>query len=181
MAVCAAVSIGVIVYNRANCRLSPAAMRHIAERATNFVGLKDGHGDLVSLQAAKSSLGDRLVFINGMPTAENFATAYFGLGIRTYSSAIFNFAPASAMSFYNAVQHRDEKAVSQFVEQFLVPYGQIRDKQPGYAVSIVKAGVDIVGRSAGKVRPPLSSLASEEYAQLKELIAALGPQVPQVS
>jgi 5-dehydro-4-deoxyglucarate dehydratase len=40
----------------------------------------------------------------------------------------------------------------------------------------VKAGAAIVGRSAGKVRPPLSDCTAEEVRDLEALIDAMGPQ-----
>jgi 5-dehydro-4-deoxyglucarate dehydratase len=43
-------------------------------------------------------------------------------------------------------------------------------------VSIVKAGATIVGRGAGKVRPPLSDCSAEEVAELRKLIEAMGSQ-----
>ena len=49
-------------------------------------------------------------------------------------------------------------------------------RQGGYAVSIVKAGAQIVGRGAGKVRPPLSDCTPEECEELERLIENLGPQ-----
>ena len=52
------------------------------------------------------------------------------------------------------------------MRDFFEPYMRLRKRQPGYAVSIVKAGADIVGRSAGKVRPPLSDCTAEEIREL---------------
>jgi 5-dehydro-4-deoxyglucarate dehydratase len=40
-------------------------------------------------------------------------------------------------------------------------------------VSIVKAGLDAIGRSAGPVRPPLQNLAEQDFADLKALIATV--------
>jgi len=62
------------------------------------------------------------------------------------------------------------------LDQFFMPYAAIRNKRPGYAVSIVKAGTDLVGRSAGPVRTPLMDCNAEERAALKILIDKLGPQ-----
>ena len=62
------------------------------------------------------------------------------------------------------------------MRDFFVPYVRLRARQPGYAVSIVKAGAEIVGRGAGKVRPPLSDCTAEEIGELKALIEKLGPQ-----
>ncbi|RYE42813.1 MAG: 5-dehydro-4-deoxyglucarate dehydratase, partial [Hyphomicrobiales bacterium] len=40
------------------------------------------------------------------------------------------------------------------------------------AVSMIKAGADLVGRSAGKVRTPLTELDASERQVLADLIAA---------
>ena len=175
-AVCAATRLGVIVYNRANCRIKAEVLVRIAEACPNLVGFKDGVGDLEEILKVKALVGDRLLSINGMPTAEIYAQAYKGMGIPTYSSAIFNFVPRTAIAFHAWIQADDREAVARFTRDFLAPYGRLRARQPGYAVSVIKAGADIVGRSAGRVRPPLSTLTPAEYGELAELIAALGPQ-----
>ena len=46
----------------------------------------------------------------------------------------------------------------------------------GYAVSIVKAGVRLVGQDGGPVRPPLGDCTAQEHEELKVLIDKLGPQ-----
>jgi 5-dehydro-4-deoxyglucarate dehydratase len=93
------------------------------------------------------------------------------MGIPTYSSAIFNFIPDAALAFRDAVMRRDEPRINEFLTRFLLPYSKLRARQPGYAVSIVKAGARAIGRSAGKVRPPLSDLTPDEYQELTALIA----------
>jgi 5-dehydro-4-deoxyglucarate dehydratase len=177
-AVCRAVSIGVIVYNRGNCRLAPATVARLAESCPNLIGIKDGLGNIEWLLRMRSLVGDRLLFINGMPTAEVYAAAYRAMGAPTYSSAILNFVPRTAVAFHQAVQTGDTATCDRVFSTFLGPYLELRNRQPGYAVSIVKAGVDLIGRSAGHVRPPLSPLTASERAELAELIAALGPQHP---
>ncbi len=175
-AVCGATRLGVIIYNRANCRLDAETLARIADDCPNLIGLKDGIGDIERFLAMRSLLGDRLLYINGMPTAEVYAQAYRGMGVTTYSSAIFNFVPRTALAFHRAVLDGDTAVVDRLFREFFVPYVQIRNSQPGYAVSIVKAGADIVGRGGGRVRSPLSELNGEERSRLATLIEALGPQ-----
>ena len=103
-------------------------------------------------------LGDRMIMLNGMPTAETYARPFRALGMATYSSAIFNFAPRTRSPSTTRCIRGDDATIDRLMNDFIEPYIRIRRKQPGYAVSIVKAGVDIVGRSAGKVRPPLAEL-----------------------
>ncbi len=106
-----------------------------------------------------------------LPTAETFALPYLEMGVTTYSSAIFNFLPQFAMDFYAAVRRRDHDAVATGLRDFVFPYLDIRDRRKGYAVSIVKAGVRLVGFDAGPVRSPLTDLTPDELAALKTLIA----------
>ncbi|MEQ9567574.1 MAG: 5-dehydro-4-deoxyglucarate dehydratase, partial [Pseudomonadales bacterium] len=47
---------------------------------------------------------------------------------------------------------------------------RLRDKKAGYAVSLIKAGADIMGIPAGGVRAPLVDPSAEHKAQLAELI-----------
>jgi 5-dehydro-4-deoxyglucarate dehydratase len=175
-AVCKATRLGVIVYNRANCRLTPETTTRLADSCPNLIGFKDGIGDLEQLAATAAALGGRLALINGMPTAETYARAFRVIGFPTYSSAVFNFVPRTALAFHRAVDAGDDATVDTLLRDFFVPYVKIRNRQPGYAVSIVKAGAAIVGRSAGKVRPPLSDLTPQEYDELRTLIEKLGPQ-----
>ncbi|MDB5844815.1 MAG: 5-dehydro-4-deoxyglucarate dehydratase, partial [Polaromonas sp.] len=62
------------------------------------------------------------------------------------------------------------------LKTFFMPYLELRNRVPGYAVSIVKAGATIVGHGAGPVRPPLTDLKPAEMEELAALIKTLGPQ-----
>ncbi|GAA4611994.1 5-dehydro-4-deoxyglucarate dehydratase [Actinoallomurus liliacearum] len=169
-AVCRATSLGVIVYNRANARYDAETVARLAEECPNLVGYKDGVGDIEQMTRIYARLGDRLTYIGGLPTAEMFALPYLSLGLTTYSSAIFNFLPRYAAGFYEAVRHHDDAAVMAALEEFVIPYCDLRNRRPGYAVSIIKAGLKVVGRPAGPVRPPLTDLDDAELAELQVLI-----------
>jgi 5-dehydro-4-deoxyglucarate dehydratase len=175
-AVCRSTRLPVIVYNRGTCRLQAETLARLAEDCPNLIAFKDGIGDVETIKAIASLLGDRMLMLNGMPTAEVYAVEFRGLGMATYSSAIFNFVPRTAVEFHRAVHDGDDATVQRLTQDFLEPYIRIRKKQPGYAVSIVKAGADIVGRPGGPVRAPLTDLTAEERDELAALIARLGDQ-----
>ena len=170
-AVCAATKLGVIMYNRDNAVLDDVTLERLCQRCPNLVGFKDGVGDIERMTRIYARMGDRLVYIGGLPTAETFALPYLELGVTTYSSAIFNFLPRFALDFYAAVRRRDHAAVFAGLRDFVLPYIQIRNRHRGYAVSIVKAGMKAVGRPAGPVRPPLTDLTEAEMQELTRLIA----------
>jgi len=174
-AVCRATSIGVIVYNRDNAILTEDSLAKLCERNPNLVGFKDGVGDIELMMRVYSKLGDRLTYIGGLPTAETFALPYLEMGVTTYSSAIYNFMPEWALAFYDAVRAKDHAKVMKGLKEFVLPYIAIRNENKGYAVSIVKAGLTAIGRSAGPVRSPLTELTPDQFARLKKLVDSAKP------
>jgi 5-dehydro-4-deoxyglucarate dehydratase len=171
--VCRATSLGVIVYNRDNSIVNENTLAKLCDQCPNLVGFKDGVGDVELMMRVYSRLGDRLIYIGGLPTAETFAMPYLEMGVTTYSSAIFNFLPDWALSFYQAVRARDHAKVLREINEFVLPYIEIRNRGRGYAVSIVKGGCTVVGRHAGPVRPPLTDLTASELNDLRQLVAKL--------
>lgn len=172
-AVCEATSLGVVVYSRANAVLVDSSVAELADRNPTLVGFKDGVGNIEQMTRTYAAVGDRLTYIGGLPTAETFALPLLQLGVSTYSSALFNFVPQFAIDFYDAVRRQDRDEVYRRLREFVIPYLDIRDRVPGYAVSIVKAGLSVVGQPAGPVRPPLADLTEPEVAELADLIARI--------
>jgi 5-dehydro-4-deoxyglucarate dehydratase len=174
--VCKSVNIGVVIYNRNVCRLNANLLEQLAERCPNLIGYKDGLGDIELMVSIRRRLGERLTYLGGLPTAEVYAAAYRALGVPVYSSAVFNFIPKTAMAFYRAIAAEDHATVGKLIDDFFLPYLDIRNRKAGYAVSIVKAGAKIVGYDAGPVRAPLTDLLPDEYEALAKLIEAQGAQ-----
>ncbi len=168
--VCEATDLGVVVYSRANAVLLDEAVAVLADRNPTMIGFKDGVGSIEQMTRTYARVGDRLMYVGGLPTAETFALPLLQLGVSTYSSALFNFVPQWAIEFYDAVVAQDRDEVYRRLNEFVLPYLDIRDRTQGYAVSIVKGGLAAIGRPAGPVRPPLTDLREDEVAELKDLI-----------
>lgn len=169
-AVCKSVKFGVIIYNRGVSRFTPETVARLCERNPNLVGFKDGVGDIEAMSAMFLTMGDRLAYLGGLPTAEVYAAAYKALGTPVYSSAVFNFIPKTAMRFYDAVRDDNQDTQHRLLKEFFMPYLKIRNRSQGYAVSIIKAGARLVGHDAGPVRAPLADLTPEEVDMLAALI-----------
>ncbi|MDB5875004.1 MAG: 5-dehydro-4-deoxyglucarate dehydratase [Ramlibacter sp.] len=169
-AVCRSVQFGVIVYNRGQCRLQPATLAKLADRCPNLIGFKDGIGDIELMVSIYQKMGDRFAYLGGLPTAEVYAAAYKALGTPVYSSAVFNFIPKTAMDFYKAVTVGDTATTGRLLDEFFLPYLDIRNRKAGYAVIFVKAGALLVGGVAGPVRAPLTELNAAELEHLDDLI-----------
>ncbi|MBB2989598.1 5-dehydro-4-deoxyglucarate dehydratase [Mycolicibacterium iranicum] len=174
-AVAAATALPVIVYNRNNAKFTEASAIAVA-KIPNVIGFKDGTGNFDQVarivQAVKTSVDPDFLFFNGLPTAETTQLAYRAIGVPLYSSATFAFAPDLALAFYNALESGNDELANGLLNAFFIPLVRLRDTVPGYAVSLVKAGVTMEGVPAGPVRPPLVMPSSDDVAELKSIIAA---------
>lgn len=160
----------VIYYNRGNGILSAQYIKKLADACPNFIGLKDGTGNMQDLNDIIKTVGKRLSYIGGVPTAEIIAEAYLSIGVNTYSSAAFNFMPELANKFYKALRAGDKSTVEKITKDFYIPFVRLRSRKNGYAVSLIKAGAMLIGKSAGDVRPPLTMPTEAEVAELQRII-----------
>lgn len=174
-AVADASELPIIVYQRGTALFTPetavAAARH-----PRVVGLKDASGDVDRMQrlvlAVRQAVGDDFQFFNGLPTAEITVPAYRGFGVHLYSSSTFCFAPEISSAFYDSLVHHDGALSRRLLAEFYRPLVELRDRVPGYAVSLVKCGVRLRGLDVGPVRPPLTEPANDHVDRLREIIDA---------
>nr|WP_300305893.1 5-dehydro-4-deoxyglucarate dehydratase [Halomonas sp.] len=168
--ICDSTSISVIYYNRGNGVMNARSVQRLADACPNLIGLKDGKGDMQALNRIIKSVGERLSYVGGVPTAEIMAEAYLAVGVNTYSSAVFNFVPDMAVTFYKALRAGDADTVRKISREFFLPFVDLRDSKSGYAVSLIKEGTKLIGRPSGGVRAPLEMPDAEESARLAQLI-----------
>lgn len=163
-------SLPVIYYNRANGVLNTQYVAKLADSCKNFIGLKDGTGNIQELNDIIKTVGKRLSYIGGVPTAEIIAEAYLAIGVNTYSSAAFNITPDLANLFYKSLRSGDTEMVTRITKSFYIPLVRLRERKNGYAVSLIKAGAKIIGKSGGDVRAPLTMPTKEDTADLEKII-----------
>ncbi|MFC9503938.1 5-dehydro-4-deoxyglucarate dehydratase [Streptomyces sp. NPDC057002] len=172
--VTAATGLPVVFYQRGTARLTEDTAAEIAA-LPGVVGLKDGIGDIELMHRIVRAVRavpdtEDFQFFNGLPTAEMTAPAYRGIGVELYSSAVFAFAPEIALAFHRALAENDDALVSRLLDEFYGPLVALREEVPGYAVSLVKAGVKLRGPDVGGVRAPLLDPTPEHLARLSELL-----------
>jgi 5-dehydro-4-deoxyglucarate dehydratase len=177
-AVTEATDLPVIVYNRNNARYTEDSAVQVAQ-IDKVVGFKDGTGDLDQVARIVRAVTDALAptgkpfqFFNGLPTAEVSQQAYRAIGVTLYSSATFAFAPELALAFYQALESGNEPLTAALLREFFHPLVRLRDTVPGYAVSLIKAGVALEGIDAGPVRPPLIMPSADDIDELRAIIAS---------
>jgi 5-dehydro-4-deoxyglucarate dehydratase len=172
-----------IVYNRANARFGEDSAVAVA-RLPQVIGFKDGTGDLDLMirivRAVRDEMrDDSFLFFNGMPTAEVTQRAYRAIGVPLYSSAAFAFVPGVALAYYNALERDDQETLTRLERAFYHPLARLREKGTGYAVSLIKAGVELAGYSSGGVRPPLTEVTPAHREELARILAAGRAALPE--
>ena len=172
-----------IVYNRANARFDEDSALLVA-RLPQVIGFKDGAGDLDLMVRIVRAVRDKgndpsFLFFNGMPTAEVTQRAYRAIGVPLYSSAAFAFAPPVALAYYDALERDDQDTLAALETAFYHPLARLRAKGTGYAVSLIKAGVELAGYSSGGVRPPLTEVTPPHREELASILAAGLAAVPE--
>ena len=159
----------LIAYQRGQVAFTASSLKRIAA-IPGVIGLKDGHSDLDRLQRLTLAAPEGFLFFNGASTAEIQARAYATVGVPAYSSAVHAFAPEIANAFFTALQDGDDKTVEKLLRDFYVPFVELRDRVPGYAVSLVKAAARLRGRPVGPVRAPLTDPSAADLADLTTLL-----------
>ncbi|WP_407698518.1 5-dehydro-4-deoxyglucarate dehydratase [Streptomyces cyaneochromogenes] len=161
----------LIAYQRGQVAFTAASLKRIAA-IPDVIGLKDGHSDLDRLQRLTLAAPEDFLFFNGALTAEIQARAYAAVGVPAYSSAVHAFAPEIANAFFTALRGGDHGTVDKLLRDFYVPLVELRDRVPGYSVSLVKAAARLRGRPVGPVRAPLTDPTAADLAELRTLLAA---------
>ncbi|WP_250036615.1 5-dehydro-4-deoxyglucarate dehydratase [Paractinoplanes maris] len=174
--VAAATALPLVIYQRANAVLDPAAALALLDLPT-VTGVKDGRGDVdamnrlvATVRASGHRRAAEMVFLNGLPTAEVSAAAYRAIGVPSYSSAALCFMPELAVAFHRAIETGDEGVTRTLLTEFYLPLVELRDRVAGYAVSLPKAGAARRGLAMGSVRPPLVDVSAEHREQLAALM-----------
>lgn len=162
--------LNAIVYNRDNCVLTSDTLGKLCEYP-QLVGFKDGVGNMETVAEFTHLFGDRLEWINGMPLAEVTMASYMNLGYNSYSSAISNYIPHVSAIYYEALKSGDKNLAKEIYGDVILPIHRIRKQKKGYAVSLIKAGMKIVGLPVTtNVRAPIAPVEEEHYAQLKVIV-----------
>ncbi|WP_181359201.1 5-dehydro-4-deoxyglucarate dehydratase [Streptomyces sporangiiformans] len=159
----------LVAYQRGQVAFTPDGLRRIAD-IPSVIGLKDGHSDLDRLQRLTLAAPDGFLFFNGAATAEIQARAYATVGVPAYSSAVHAFAPEIANAFFTALRDGDDASVHKLLRDFYVPLVELRDRVPGYAVSLVKAAARLRGLPVGPVRAPLTDPGPDDLADLTKVL-----------
>ncbi|NOU97300.1 5-dehydro-4-deoxyglucarate dehydratase [Paenibacillus sp. LMG 31456] len=170
--------LNAIVYQRDNCVLTLPTLQKLVENP-QLVGFKDGLGNMDTNIELTQTIGDRLGWLNGMPMAEVTMPAYVNMGFTSYSSAISNYIPHISATFYQALLSQNKSLLNELYLNVILPINRIRRQKKGYAVALIKAGMEIVGLPVGtQVRAPIVQVEKDHYQQMEQIIKVAFDKFP---
>lgn len=167
-----ATPLGMAIYSRDWVNYGPAMVEKLADIPT-LVAWKDGQGDMRRYQIIMNHVGDRLHWIGG--AGDDLAPSYYELGIRTYTSSLANISPRLALQIHEFASRHDSENLEPLMSNYVIPHYAIRSSRKGYEVSVVKAKMDLLGRPAGPVRPPLANVNDTDMKQLAKMLESWQP------
>lgn len=171
-------SLNAIVYQRNNAILQLSTLEKLLD-LEQLVGLKDGVGNMELNICLTNRFGNRLSWLNGMPMAEVTMPAYIPLGFDSYSSAISNYIPHISRQFYHALLQGNSEMVHEIYKDIILPINEIRKQRKGYAVSLIKAGMELTGLPVkNRVRAPFTPVEPEHYKQLESILQLAKEKYP---
>jgi 5-dehydro-4-deoxyglucarate dehydratase len=140
----------------------------LADRVPTLAAWKDGQGDVRKYQRIMDYNGDRLAWLGGL--GDDCVPGYFAIGVQAYTSSISNIAPKLSLKLAEAGLRRDFVELDQLMKRYVHPLYAIRERVRGYEVAAMKAAMEILGISAGRVRPPLSNCTPQDIEDLRRLM-----------
>jgi 4-hydroxy-tetrahydrodipicolinate synthase len=169
-AIAQSVGIGVIPYNnpnRAVVALSPALISRLSH-VPNLVGLKDSSGILgLTLRFITETKPGFAVFQG----RDDMFYPSLALGVDGIVACVANMAPALTVELYSAFMAGDHEGSRA---------AQVQLAQLRYALalgsfpSVIKAGMEMIGLTAGLPRAPVSKLSDEGHEKLRAVLQELG-------
>lgn len=169
--ICDAVEIPVLAYNnpaRTNVNFTPAMATAVADRATNFVGIKDSSGDLTNtLDYMQRCPPGFRVFVG----RDTLIYAALCCGCTGAVAATANVAPELVVGIYTAYQEGD-------LERSLDLQHRLDPLRHAFSLGsfpvVVKDAMELLGLPAGKCRAPITSLEGAPRERLIAILTEMG-------
>jgi 5-dehydro-4-deoxyglucarate dehydratase len=163
-----ATGLPLMVYSRDWAVFTPEMVARLCDRVPRLGAWKDGQGDARKYQRIMQYNGDRLAWYGGL--GDDCVPAYFAIGVQAYTSSISNIAPKVSLALAEAGMARDFARLDDLMRKYVHPLYALRERVRGYEVAAMKVAMEILGISAGPVRPPLTNCRPQDVNDIRELM-----------
>jgi len=163
-----ATDLPLMVYSRDWAVFSPDMVARLADRVPTLVAWKDGQGNIRNYQRIMEAVGDRLAWFGGL--GDDCVPGYFAIGVQAYTSSISNVAPKLSLALAEAGMAQNFGRLAELMRRYVNPFYSLRERMKGYEVATVKEGMEMLGMTAGPVRPPLSACRPNDREDLRAIM-----------
>jgi len=158
----------LMIYSRDWAVFTPQQVARLCDRVPTLAAWKDGQGNGRAYQRIMNYNGDRLAWLGGL--GDDCVPTYFAAGVQAFTSSISNIAPKLSIELADAGVKRDFARLDPLMARYVNPLYALRERAKGYEVSVMKDAMEILGMTAGPVRPPLMNTRPADVADLRELM-----------
>lgn len=167
-AIGSATDLPLMIYSRDWAVFRPEMVARLADRVPTLVAWKDGQGDMRRYQRIMDYNGDRLAWFGGL--GDDCVPGYFAIGAQAFTSSISNVSPALSLALAEAGTQQDFAALNRLMTKYVHPLYAIRERAKGYEVAVMKEAMEILGLTAGPVRPPLMNCRPKDIEDIRKLM-----------
>jgi 5-dehydro-4-deoxyglucarate dehydratase len=165
-----ATELPMMVYSRDWAVFSPEMVARLADRVPTLKAWKDGQGNGRVYQRIMQYNGDRLAWYGGL--GDDTVPTYFAAGVQAYTSSISNISPKVSLALAEAGLARDFNKLDELMAKYVHPLYAFRERLKGYEVSAMKTAMEMIGKPAGPVRPPLQNTRDQDIEALRKVMDA---------
>lgn len=158
----------LMLYSREWAAFTPQQVAKLADLVPTLEYWKDGQGDARKYQRIMQHVGDRLAWLGGL--GDDCVPAYFAIGVQAYTSSISNIAPRVSLELAEAAIAHDTARLNVLMAKYVHPLFALRERSRGYEVAVTKAAMEMMGRKAGPVRPPLTACREQDIEDIRSLM-----------
>jgi 5-dehydro-4-deoxyglucarate dehydratase len=160
----------MMVYSREWAVFSPEQVARLCDRVPTLKAWKDGQGNGRIYQRIMQYNGDRLAWYGGL--GDDCVPTYFAAGVQAYTSSISNISPRVSLALAEAGMARDFGKLDGLMHKFVHPLYALRERVKGYEVAAMKTAMEMIGKPAGPVRPPLINTRQQDMDDLRKVMDA---------
>ena len=163
-----ATDLPLMIYSRDWAKFDPHMVARLADKLPTLVAWKDGQGDVRKYQRIMEYNGDRLAWFGGL--GDDCVPGYFAIGVQAYTSSISNISPSLSLALAKAGMDQDFIEINKLMHRYVNPLYALRERSRGYEVAMMKEAMEILGKPAGPVRPPLMNCRPRDIEDLRKLM-----------
>lgn len=175
-AIADATTLPIIPYARESALFSPKLTEQLVNEIPQVIAFKDGRANVRLFQQIRQHVinacgTDRLVWLGG--SGDDLVAPYFAAGAEGYTSSLACFWPEASGELFDLAATGDLAGLAEFYQRVLDPIYSLRQRRPGYEVSVMKAAMEVLGFVAGPSRAPLANVTDTEREELRAILTQL--------